>query len=66
MTAPRPPRCALARIISETTDVDVIKTEGWNEHGILVISKDDYRLSTIEREYVRIIGDKIYGKGKPG
>jgi hypothetical protein len=64
MNGPRPPRCALARIMSEPMDKDAIKVEGWHDQGILVISKDDARLNMIEREFVRIIGDKIYGKGK--
>lgn len=64
MNGPRPPRCALARIMAEPMDKDAIKTEGWREQGILVINKDDARLNMIEREFIRIVGDRIYGKGK--
>ena len=39
-----------------------IKQEGWREHGLLAVSVDDQRLSWPEREFIRQIGDKLYGK----
>jgi hypothetical protein len=39
-----------------------VKREGWIEQAILVISADDHRLSWPEREFIRQIGEKLYGK----
>ncbi len=64
MNAPQPPRCALARIIAEPMDVDVIKREGWRDQGILVVAVDDPRLDMIGREFVRQIGNRLYGEGR--
>ena len=61
MNAPQPPRCTLARLIAEPMDKDAVKTEGWQKHQILVIALDDERLGMIDREFVRQIGEKLYG-----
>jgi hypothetical protein len=39
-----------------------VKREGWYEHGILVVSEDDQRLTWPERELIRQLGRKLYGK----
>jgi hypothetical protein len=39
-----------------------VKREGWNEHGILVVSEDDQRLTWPERELIQQLGRKLYGK----
>lgn len=65
MIKPQPPRCALARIIAEPMDTATVKRNGWQEQGILVVSHDDPDLNIIEREFVRTIGDKKYGKRSP-
>ncbi len=41
---------------------DDVKREGWHEHGILVVSEDDHRLTWPERELIRQLGGKLYGK----
>lgn len=41
---------------------DEIKREGWQAQGILVVSETDPRLSWPERELVRQLGTKLYGK----
>lgn len=61
MNAPRPPRCALARIIAEPMDKDAVKSDGWRQHQILVVSLDDDRLGMIDREFVRQLGERLYG-----
>lgn len=61
MSAPRPPRCALARVIGETMDKDALKRDAWRKYHILVVSLDDDRLSMIDSEFVRQIGKKLYG-----
>lgn len=59
---PAPPRCTLANIMAEPMDKDAIKRAGWVEHGILVVSIDDPALSPFDREFVRAIGNKRYGR----
>jgi hypothetical protein len=39
-----------------------VKREGWRDHGILVVAEDDQRLTWPEREFVRQLGDRLYGK----
>jgi hypothetical protein len=36
--------------------------DGWQEQGLLAVSIDDQRLSWPEREFIRQIGEKLYGK----
>jgi hypothetical protein len=37
-----------------------IKRDGWREQNILVVSAGDERLTWTEREFVRLLGDKLY------
>jgi hypothetical protein len=39
-----------------------VKRDGWLEQGLLAVSLDDQRLTWIERELVKQLGDKLYGK----
>jgi hypothetical protein len=39
-----------------------IKREGWREQNILVVEADDQRLTAPERQVIRQIGEKLYGK----
>ena len=39
-----------------------VKRNGWRDQKILVVSADDHRLTWPEREFVRQIGEKLYGK----
>jgi hypothetical protein len=39
-----------------------VKRDGWHERGLLAVAVDDERLSWPERELVRQIGDKLYGR----
>ena len=41
---------------------DQVKREGWQEQGLLAVSLDDDRLTWPERELVRQLGEKLYGK----
>jgi hypothetical protein len=43
-----------------------VKRDGWREQGLLAVSVDDQRLSWPEREFVRQIGEKLYGNRAPG
>jgi hypothetical protein len=46
----------------ERTDPEIIKRDGWNQQGILVVSAGDNRLTWPERELVKQLGEKLYGK----
>ena len=39
-----------------------VKRDGWHEHGILVVSEHDRRLTWPERELIRQLGEKLHGK----
>jgi hypothetical protein len=39
-----------------------VKRDGWHEQGLLAVSVEDERLTWPERELVRQLGDKLYGK----
>ncbi len=39
-----------------------VKREGWHQHGIPVVSEDDHRLTWPERELIRQLGSKLYGR----
>ena len=41
---------------------DQVKQDGWKEQGLLAVSLDDQRLTWPERELVRQLGEKLYGK----
>jgi hypothetical protein len=64
MRTPIPPyRCQLGRMQPESVDVEVVKQRGWREEHILVVSESDTRLNFIEREFIRRIGERLYGSG---
>lgn len=41
---------------------EVMKREGWRELGVLAVSVQDERLTWPERELIRQLGEKLYGK----
>ena len=43
-------------------DPEQVKSEGWHEQHMLAVSLDDHRLTWPERELVRQLGEKLYGK----
>jgi hypothetical protein len=38
-----------------------VKAEGWREQGLLAVSIDEHRLSWLEREFIRQIGERLCG-----
>ena len=46
----------------DRTPPEQVKRDGWQDRGILVIAEDDQRLTWPERELVRQLGAKLYGK----
>lgn len=55
-------RSSLARATSSRPEPEMVKREGWQETGILVIHPEDARLDVVEREIVQRIGNRLYGK----
>ena len=43
---------------------DKVKRDGWQEQGMLAVSIEDDRLTWPEKELVRQLGDRLYGKRK--
>jgi hypothetical protein len=41
---------------------DEVKRDGWRDHGLLAVSIDDERLTWPERELVKQLGERLYGK----
>jgi len=58
-----PYRCALGRLQPQVTDLDAMKERGWRDQRILVVNEADERLDFVEREIVRRIGERLYGRG---
>ncbi|MGP6089767.1 hypothetical protein [Antarctobacter jejuensis] len=46
----------------ERRDPEQVKHDGWHEQRMLAVSLDDRRLTWPERELVRQLGEKLYGK----
>ena len=59
-------RCPLGRLQPQTTDLEAIKQTGWRDQHILVVSEEDARLDFVEREFVRRIGERLYGGKRHG
>ncbi len=54
-------RCPLGRLQPQTADLETIKQSGWRDQHILVVSEEDARLDFVEREFVRRLGERLYG-----
>lgn len=59
-------RCPLGRLQPQTIDLETIKQTGWRDQHILVVSEQDERLDFVEREFVRRIGERLYGGKRHG
>ncbi len=59
-------RCPLGRLQTQRTDPDLIKRAGWRDQHILVVSEQDERLDFVEREFVRRLGERLYGGSRHG
>lgn len=58
-------RCALGRGTSRE-DPEAIKREGWRDQRILVVAANDARLDFVEREFIRQLGERLYGEKRRG
>ena len=52
----------LGRMQATPMDVEATKRQGWREQHLLVISDEDERLDFMERQIIRSIGERLYGK----
>ena len=59
-------RCPLARLQPEVTDLDAMKQRGWRDQNILDVNVADERLDLFEREFVKAIGERLYGDARRG
>ena len=55
-------RSHLGRYQATPIDREAEKRAGWRTHGILVVAQQDARLTWPERELVRQLGAKLYGR----
>ena len=58
-------RCPLGRGTSRE-DPEAIKREGWRDQRILVVAANDDRLDFVEREFIRQLGERLYGEKRRG
>lgn len=56
-------RCPLGRVQPQTTDLEALKQRGWHDQHLLVVNAADERLDFTEREFIRRIGERLYGQG---
>ena len=56
-------RCPLGNLQTTTPDLDAVKREGWRTDHILVVSEHDDRLDWVEKQFVRRLGERLYGDG---
>lgn len=43
-------------------DIEAIKRNGFHDSGVLVVKLDDHRLNWADRELLKGIGERLYGK----
>ncbi|WP_202306420.1 hypothetical protein [Mesorhizobium sp. L-8-10] len=48
--------------LSRSVDYEAIKRNALHDQKVLVVSVDDHRLSWPEKELLRQIGEKLYGR----
>jgi hypothetical protein len=48
----------------ERRSPEEVKRDGWREQGLLVVDPNDQRLSWPDREFLRQLGEKLYGSRK--
>ena len=56
-------RCPLGRLQPESPNLDAVKREGWQNDQVLVVSEHDQRLDWVEKQFVRQLGERLYGNG---
>lgn len=53
--------------LSNTVDTSFMKRQAWRDNNVLIVKVDDpmLNLGWEDKELLRNIGDRLYGKGKP-
>ncbi len=59
---PSSPKCPLGALQPLPVDTEAIKAAAWQDQGILIISRHDVRLGWDEAQFVKQLGERIYGK----
>lgn len=54
----------LGKLAPKAPEAELVKQSAWREDKILVVRLDDERLDFVQREFVRQIGERLYGKPK--
>ncbi len=54
-------RWSLMGFGGERASPEFVKRSGWRDQKILVVNADDDRLTWPEREFIRQIGERLYG-----
>jgi hypothetical protein len=49
----------------ERRSAEQVKRDGWLEYGILVVDEDDQRLTWPERQLIRQLGERLFGRRQP-
>ncbi|SFB02875.1 hypothetical protein SAMN04515620_11358 [Collimonas sp. OK607] len=62
----QPYRCPLGRLHPLSINLDAIKQNGWQQQRILVVSETDDRLDFVERDFIRRLGQRLYGTTSGG
>lgn len=55
-------RCPLGSVQPVAMDTEQIKTDAWKSDGILVVNMADSRLTWMEQQQLKQIGDRLYGR----
>lgn len=67
MKIPKPRyQCPLGKAMPQAMDAEQVKQQGWRSQQILVITPDDPRLDWMEREWIRQLGERLYGGARHG
>ncbi len=51
----------LGRAQPTPMDTEAVKRQGWRKDHILVVNEHDERLDFVDREFIRRIGERLYG-----
>lgn len=50
------------RQIGNHVDYEALKRQGFKDQGLVIVSVDDPRLSWDQREMIKQVGEKLYGR----
>jgi hypothetical protein len=50
---------------TKRTDTETLKRDGWRKFGTLIVNASDARLNPSESQFVKEIGERLYGLPAP-